>query len=375
MLHNSSARHQSLRSTVLSQALAIAISTGINYLLAINLGLFTRFTPPKIRPIIGGVKVVDLTPAEQTRVPAAARSTPLPITPLPVDPTLASPRPFNPFGQNNPVPQPRSSGGFVFPTTPPNRSQPPDLSPIVIPRISPQVSVRPSPQPTAVSPRVQPLVSPRPQNSASPQPNSSPGSSNSPPVTNLDGATEDTGSSLDDPNNERQVTPPSTPTPSPTKPRPTIPDERNNNQSPGDLNTAISNSDAIMQRKKLVYGVGPILAGGSLVSQSYPDKFKLKCADSLNGYVVLVFSVKPEQANQVPTIEMVDITVSDNLNKLAASLKPQQLVETILEEPSFAQLLEQGKQKAKNGYNNLKSKPALVYYRFPIPFVACPPAR
>jgi hypothetical protein len=372
MLHNSSARHQSLTSTILSQVLAIAISTGINYLLAINLGLFTRFTPPKIRPIIGGVKVVDLTPAEQTRVPAAARSTPLPITPLPVNPTLASPQPFNPFGQNNPVPQPRSSGGFVFPTVSPNRSQPPDLSPIVIPRISPQVSV--SPRPTAVSPRLSPLVSPRPQDSASPQPNSSPGSSNSPPATNLDGAAEDTGSSLDDPNNERQVKPSSTPSPSPTRPRP-LPDETNKNQSLGDLNTAIGTSDAIMQRKKLVYGVGPILAGGSLVSQSYPDKFKIKCADSLNGYVVLVFSVKPEQANEPLSIEMVDITVSDNLNKLAASLKPQQLVETILEEPSFAQLLEQGKQKAKNGYNNLKSKPALVYYRFPVPFIACPPVR
>jgi hypothetical protein len=372
MLHNSSARHQSLRSTVLSQVLAIAISTGMNYLLAINLGLFARFTPPKIRPIIGGVKVVDLTPAEQTRVPAAARSKPLPITPLPV---IASPQPFNPFGQTNPVPQPRSSGGFVFPTVPPNRSQPPDLSPIVIPQISPQVSVRPSPRPTAVSPRVQPLVSPRPQNSVSPQPNSSRGSNNSPSPTNLDGnAVEETGSSLDDPNNERQVKPSSTPSPSPTRPRP-IPDETNKNQSPGDLNTAISTSDAIMQRKKLVYGVGQIIAGGSLVSQSYPDKFKIKCADSLNGYVVLVFSVKPDQATEPPTIEMVDITVSDNLNKLAASLKPQQLVETILEEPSFAQLLEQGKQKAKNGYNNLKSKPALVYYRFPVPFVACPPAR
>jgi hypothetical protein len=131
-----------------------------------------------------------------------------------------------------------------------------------------------------------------------------------------------------------------------------------------------------MERKKLVSGNGPILAGGELGAQSYPNKFVVKCADSNNGFAVLVFSVKPDAEPNQLSIDMVDLTVSNNLKKLAERLMPQQLIGSIIEESSFAQLIEQGKQQARDRYNRLdaaaKKQSAVVYYRFSTKFSACP---
>jgi hypothetical protein len=106
----------STKSTAVAQILMVGASIGLHYVVASNLGLFGRLDPVILRPTGGTVKVVDLTPAEQTRVPEAAKSRPLPIDPVPANPEPATRTPANP---TNPG---RSAGASTF--TPPNTSRP-----------------------------------------------------------------------------------------------------------------------------------------------------------------------------------------------------------------------------------------------------------
>jgi hypothetical protein len=145
------------RSNTTTQLLMILASIGLHYFIANNLGLFGRLDPIKLKPAGGTVKVVDLTPAEQTRVPQAVKSNPLPIDPTPVNPEPATRAPIN-------TPAPRTPGAFV----PPNRSPlPPPSSQIprnpnsqTPPNRSPRQPQTPPKNPTAKGPEI-PIV-PRP---------------------------------------------------------------------------------------------------------------------------------------------------------------------------------------------------------------------
>lgn len=82
----------------------------MHYVLASNLGIFS-LPPLKPRPFGGTVKVVDLTPAERTRVPEVVRAAPVPIIPSPSPVT----RNFPDFSRlpaaplTNPTPLPKKS--------------------------------------------------------------------------------------------------------------------------------------------------------------------------------------------------------------------------------------------------------------------------
>lgn len=78
------------RSNGTVQVLMLWASLALHFLIGSNLGLFGRLDPMKIKPAGGTVRVVDLTPSEQTRVPEAAKSRPLPIAPVPVNPEIAT---------------------------------------------------------------------------------------------------------------------------------------------------------------------------------------------------------------------------------------------------------------------------------------------
>jgi hypothetical protein len=69
-------------SNVPFQVLAAVLSVGMHYIIASNLGLFDRLIPVPIKPVGGTVKAVDLTAAEQSRVPEAAKAKPLPVNPI-----------------------------------------------------------------------------------------------------------------------------------------------------------------------------------------------------------------------------------------------------------------------------------------------------
>lgn len=115
MLDTSFPRFRSSKSTILSQVVAVVVSTGINYLLASNLGLFTNLSGIPSRPLTGKVKVVELTPAEKTRVPAAAKADPLVATPSPLNSSSTT---LPPFGQGN-----QAAGVLPVPRVTPNRTQ------------------------------------------------------------------------------------------------------------------------------------------------------------------------------------------------------------------------------------------------------------
>jgi hypothetical protein len=146
------------RSNTTTQFLMILASIGLHYFIANNLGLFGRLDPIKLKPAGGTVKVVDLTPAEQTRVPQAVRSNPLPIDPTPVNPEPATRAPIN-------TPAPRTPGAFAPPTNrsplPPPSSQiprtPTNQTP---PNQTPRQPQNPPKNPTAKGPEI-PIV-PRP---------------------------------------------------------------------------------------------------------------------------------------------------------------------------------------------------------------------
>lgn len=115
MLDTSFPRFRSSKSTILSQVVAVVVSTGINYLLASNLGLFTNLSGISSRPLTGKVKVVELTPAEKTRVPAAAKADPLVATPSLLNSSSTT---LPPFGQGN-----QGAGVLPVPRVTPNRTQ------------------------------------------------------------------------------------------------------------------------------------------------------------------------------------------------------------------------------------------------------------
>ncbi len=356
MLDTSFSRPQSSKSAILSQVVAVVISTGINYLLASNLGLFARFNTLPSRPLIGGVKVVELTPAEKTRVPAAAKADPLTLTPSPLNPSSTA---LPPFGQSNPMPSNQAPGVLPFPTVNSNQSRPKKPNafspktksknpfskgvPVATPKLS-KPSKRSIPiktgtaSPTSLD--TEPLQTPGIK--LTPQPTSD----------NLDGF----------------PTPPARfPKSIPQTPGPNTSD---NNQTPSeDLKTALKNSDEIVKGLP----PGQVLLGGKLDSQSYPpNKFRIARAASNNGYMVILVSVEPDlKSNQLIT-DIKRIAPSNNLKKLDESLKPQKLIDTIITDPPFAKLLDQAQSKARDGYKNLKTKPAVVYYRFPIPFLVTP---
>ncbi len=77
------------------QVLMLWASVALHVVIGSNLGLFGRLDPIKVKPAGGTVRVVDLTPAEQTRVPEAAKSKPLPIAQTPVNPETATRVPAN----------------------------------------------------------------------------------------------------------------------------------------------------------------------------------------------------------------------------------------------------------------------------------------
>jgi hypothetical protein len=106
------------RSNGTIQILMLWASFALHLMIGSSLGLFGRLEPIKVKPVGGTVKVVELTPAEQTRVPEAAKSRPLPIAPTPVNPEIATRTSSSPLPSRNP-----GVSAFV---PPPNR---PPLAP------------------------------------------------------------------------------------------------------------------------------------------------------------------------------------------------------------------------------------------------------
>jgi hypothetical protein len=84
------------------QVLMLWASVALHLVIGSNLGLFGRLDPIKVKPAGGTVRVVDLTPAEQTRVPESAKSKPLPIAQTPVNPEPATRAPLRSLPSRNP---------------------------------------------------------------------------------------------------------------------------------------------------------------------------------------------------------------------------------------------------------------------------------
>jgi hypothetical protein len=125
------------RSSGTIQVLMLWASLALHFLIGSNLGLFGRLDPIKVKPAGGTVRVVDLTPAEQTRVPEAAKSKPLPIAQTPVNPETATRAPLSPraggrTGASNFVPPKINS-----PQLPPPSSQIPKSSAVRQPNPTP----------------------------------------------------------------------------------------------------------------------------------------------------------------------------------------------------------------------------------------------
>jgi hypothetical protein len=112
-----------------AKALTIVLSIGAHYLIASNLGIFGSFTPLKLKSSGGTVKVVSLTPAEQTRVPEAVRSNPLPIAQNPVNPAPAT-RNFAGFSTTPTIPAaPPTTNRTANPTSPTSQPSSPSNNP------------------------------------------------------------------------------------------------------------------------------------------------------------------------------------------------------------------------------------------------------
>jgi hypothetical protein len=118
------------------QVLMLWASVALHLVIGSNLGLFGRLDPIKVKPAGGTVRVVDLTPAEQTRVPEAAKARPLPIAQTPVNPEIATRIPSSPSPPRNP-----GASNFV-----PPRNQP------QLPPPSSQIPRQPSNSPTVRQP-------------------------------------------------------------------------------------------------------------------------------------------------------------------------------------------------------------------------------
>lgn len=139
----------------------IGASIGLHFLAANNLSWFGRLDPIKLKPAGGTVKVVDLTPAEQTRVPEAVKSNPLPIAPTQENPEPATRSPGSSFSSGNPgtsiIPQNRTP-------LPPPSSQIPRTPNSRQPTQSPSVQ---NPPTNSTSKRSEIPIVPRPQRSSS----------------------------------------------------------------------------------------------------------------------------------------------------------------------------------------------------------------
>jgi hypothetical protein len=121
-----------------AKTLTIVLSIGAHYLIASNLGIFGSFTPLKLKPGGGTVKVVSLTPAERARVPEAVRSSPAPIAQNPINPDPAT-RSFSDFSNI-----PKTDRGNSTPSTPPVNVPSPSSSSSQ-PKTSPSSSATPKP--------------------------------------------------------------------------------------------------------------------------------------------------------------------------------------------------------------------------------------
>jgi hypothetical protein len=110
--------------------LALWASLALHLVTGSNLDKVGLTSPVKVKPAGGTVRVVDLTPAEQTRVPEAAKSRPLPIAPTPANPEIAT------RATSSPLPS-RNSGVSTFlpprnrPQLPPPSTQVPSNQPVV----------------------------------------------------------------------------------------------------------------------------------------------------------------------------------------------------------------------------------------------------
>jgi hypothetical protein len=145
------------RSNGTIQVLMLWASLALHLLLGSNLGLFGRLDPMKVKPVGGTVRVVDLTPAEQTRVPEAAKARPLPISPTPVNPEIAT----RILGSPSP---PRSSGGAANFVPPRNRPQlsPPFRQPFNSPTVRQTSPPIPTPSTSKTSGKSDIPIFPRP---------------------------------------------------------------------------------------------------------------------------------------------------------------------------------------------------------------------
>jgi hypothetical protein len=118
------------------QVLMLWASVALHLAIGSNLGLFGRLDPIKVKPAGGTVRVVDLTPAEQTRVPESAKSKPLPISKIPVNPEPATKAQVIPL-------QPQKPGVPIVVSPPPIT---PPFSVIRKQLPPPSVAPKPSPQ-------------------------------------------------------------------------------------------------------------------------------------------------------------------------------------------------------------------------------------
>jgi hypothetical protein len=101
------------------QVLMLWASLALHVVIGSNLGLFGSLDPIKVKPAGGTVRVVDLTPAEQTRVPEAAKSRPLPIALTPVNPEPATRAPISSLPPRN-----SAASGAVSPRNRPQLPSP-----------------------------------------------------------------------------------------------------------------------------------------------------------------------------------------------------------------------------------------------------------
>jgi hypothetical protein len=118
------------------QVLMLWASVALHLAIGSNLGLFGRLDPIQVKPAGGTVRVVDLTPAEQTRVPEAAKSKPLPIAQIPVNPEPAT--------RVRTIPPTPPKPGIPTLVSPPPTPSPPIPAPSNIIRKQPSVPITPT---------------------------------------------------------------------------------------------------------------------------------------------------------------------------------------------------------------------------------------
>jgi hypothetical protein len=266
------------RSTTTTQILMIGASIGLHFLVANNLSWFGRLDPIKLKPAGGTVKVVDLTPAEQTRVPEAVKSNPLPIAPAQQNPEPATRSPGSSLSSGNP-------GTSIIP---PNRTPlPPPSSQIPRTPNSRQPTQSPSvqnPPTNSTSKREIPIV-PKPQRSSSQDTegrdntdrgNGTEGSKTRKRSGDTDLIPDTSGNNNTDPGT-KPIKPSKTPDPEP-KPKPKPKNElaqmqQQFNQDIKDLEKSLGGSENFKERP-----INPMNKG-------YPAAIN-KCSREQNGYIL-----------------------------------------------------------------------------------------